>query len=56
MDGRRDMELSMIMALAGGGAMAGAAHAAQDKGGPIPASVKTVFGYYAAGQITTASS
>ena len=52
MDGRRDMALSMIMALAGGGAMAGVAHAAQDEGGPIPVWIKTVFGYYAVGQIT----
>ena len=50
--GERALAICMIVALAAAAAMyGGAAHAAQE-GGPIPEWIKTVFGYYAAGQIT----
>ena len=50
--GERALAICMIVALAAAAVMyGGAAHAAQD-GGAIPEWIKTVFGYYAAGQIT----
>lgn len=46
------LAICMAMALVGAAVMyGGAAHAAQE-GGAIPEWIKTVFGYYAAGQIT----
>ena len=59
MNGRRSPSLVAAVALAAAAAVAGAvaaggivAHAALDEGGaPIPAWVKTVFGYYADGDI-----
>lgn len=50
MDGRRTMALGMIVALAAGGTMAGAAHA--QEGGPIPTWIKSIFAFYLDGQIT----
>ena len=50
--GGRALAICMVVALAAAAVMyGGAAHAAQE-GGPIPEWIKTVFGYYAAGQIT----
>ena len=50
--GERALAICMAVALAAAAVMyGGAAHAAQE-GGAIPEWIKTVFGYYAAGQIT----
>lgn len=50
--GERALAICMAVALAAAAVMyGGAAHAAQE-GGHIPEWIKTVFGYYAAGQIT----
>lgn len=50
--GERALAICMAVALAAAAVMyGGAAHAAQE-GGPIPEWIKTMFGYYAAGQIT----
>ena len=54
MDVRRGMAAIVAAAAlaAAAAAAGGAAYAASDGDGPIPAWVKTVFGYYAAGEIT----